>query len=87
MRMARLRVTSATADGGKKPGEFVLENVPPGSYTLVVWKEGMHEVPVEADGKISAYNYSENIVKELPITVEAGKECVVTEVKIELQKK
>ncbi|MBL9085734.1 MAG: hypothetical protein JNM10_01195 [Planctomycetia bacterium] len=80
-------VTSATAEGDRKPGEFVLENVPPGSYTLVVWKEGMHEVPVEADGKISAYNYSENIVKEIPITVEAGKECVVTEVKIELQKK
>jgi len=80
-------VTSAKAEGAVKPGEFALENVPPGSYTLVVWKEGMYEMAVEADGKISAYNYSENIVKEIAITVEAGKELVVPEVKIELQKK
>jgi len=56
-----------------KPGEFVLENVPEGEYTLVIWKEGMVETPLESDGKISSYSYSAEIVKELPVKVEAGK--------------
>lgn len=80
-------VTSHVEAGGLAPGEWALADVPPGDYTLVVWKEGMHEMPQEADGKISAYNYSDNIVRELPIKVEAGKELVVPDVVIELQKK
>lgn len=62
-------LTSAT----EKPGEFVLENVPEGEYTLVVWKEGMGEKAVESDGKISSYTYDADIVKEFPVKVEAGK--------------
>jgi plastocyanin len=80
------RVTSAKADGDRKPGEFVLENVPPGDYTLVVWKEGMIEKAMAAGGKISAYSYSSNIVSEQAVKVEAGKEVVVPDVKIAVQK-
>ena len=66
-------VTSATEKDGCKPGEFVLENVPPGTYTLVLWHEGMLETPVVADGKIAAYSYSPDVTKEESVTVEAGK--------------
>lgn len=70
-------VTSEKAEGDLKPGEFRLTDVPAGSYTLVVWKEGMHEMPIFADAKISAYNYSDNMVLTFPVTVEAGKDAVV----------
>ena len=36
-------VTSDKASGDLKPGAFALDRVPPGTYTLVVWKEGMVE--------------------------------------------
>ena len=80
-------LTSEAAADGKKPGEFVLKDVPEGEYTLVVWKEGMEETPVMADGKISAYTYSPEIVKEIPIKVEAGKDLVVPDVVIDAPKK
>ena len=49
----------------------------PGTYTVVVWKEGMLEKPKVSDGKISAYEYSNNHVEEKPVTVEAGKDATV----------
>jgi plastocyanin len=80
------KVTSATTVGDTKPGEFVLDNVPPGDYTLVVWKEGMLEKAMAAGGKISAYSYSSNIVIEQAVKVEAGKDTVVPDVKLAVQK-
>lgn len=79
-------VTSDKAAGDLKPGAFKLDQVPPGSYTLVVWKEGMVEKPIESDGKVSAYNYSENVVIEKQVTVEAGKELDLGDITIPLQK-
>ena len=69
--------TSEVAVDGKKPGEYVLKDVPEGEYTLLLWKEGMVETPVMADGKISAYTYTPDLLKELPVKVEAGKEVVL----------
>jgi hypothetical protein len=66
-------VTSATAQGDRKPGEFRLENVPPGDYVVVAWHEGMVETPVLSDGKIAAYSYSPDVTVEKPLKVEAGK--------------
>lgn len=79
-------VTSDKASGDLKPGAFALDRVPPGTYTLVVWKEGMVEKPVESDGKVSAYNYSENVVIEKQITVEAGKDLDLGDIVVPLQK-
>ena len=59
---------------GRKCGEYVLEDVPPGSYTLVFWHEGMIETAVKQDGQIKAYTYSEDLpLEEEAVTVEAGK--------------
>jgi hypothetical protein len=79
--------TSETATDGRKPGEFVIDGVPPGEYVLVVWKEGMIETPVVADGKISSYTYSPDVITEVPVKVEAGKEAVVPDVIIAAPKK
>jgi hypothetical protein len=71
-------VTSAKAETGRKAGEFVLENVPPGTYVVVLWHEGMLETPVVADGKIAAYSYSPDVEMEKPdVKVEAGKTATV----------
>jgi plastocyanin len=79
-------VTKATP-GALKPGEFALENVPAGDYTLVVWKEGMHETPTVADGKIASYTYSPNTIVTKEIKVEAGKECPYQTIEIPFQAK
>jgi hypothetical protein len=64
-------VTAARDGDGRKTGEFVLENVPEGEYTLVFRKEGVHETPSVADGKITAYTYSQDITWEVPVKVTA----------------
>ena len=77
-------VTSAAAADGKKPGEFVLKDVPAGKYTLVAWHEGMDETAVESGGKIAAYNYSNPVLsKDIEVTVEAGKDAVVPDIVFE----
>jgi len=66
-------VTSEKAVEGKKPGEFVLADVPPGDYEVVCWHEGMVETPNEKDGQIASYTYSDDFVQTEKVTVEAGK--------------
>jgi plastocyanin len=66
-------ITSAEAKDDKKPGEFVLENVPPGNYQIVCWHEGMKETPTMQDGKIASYSYSDPIVKTEDISCPGGK--------------
>jgi hypothetical protein len=78
-------VTSAEAKGDRKPGEFLLENVPAGEYELVCWHEGMKETPVMQDGKIASYSYSEPIVKSVKITCPAGGASPPTTFEIELK--
>ncbi|MGE0191815.1 MAG: hypothetical protein AB7T63_07195 [Planctomycetota bacterium] len=53
-------------------GTFALEGVPPGSYKLKIWHEGMGEVPILVDNKISSYEYSEDWVEEIPVTLGSG---------------
>ena len=53
-------------------GTFALEGVPPGSYTLKIWHEGMQEIPTIKDNQITGYDYGEDWVEEVPVTVEAG---------------
>ncbi|HVG94440.1 MAG TPA: hypothetical protein VND21_08340 [Planctomycetota bacterium] len=67
-----VQVTRDSDGDGRKAGEFVLENVPEGEYTLVFWKEGVRETPSVADGKITAYTYSPDITWEVPVKVTAG---------------
>lgn len=70
-------VTPEKASEGRKAGEFVIESVPPGEYTLVAWHEGMVETPTIVDSKIAAYVYSDEVVKsEEGVKVEAGKTVV-----------
>ena len=54
-------VTGAQDAPGRKAGEFVIEDVPPGEYDVVCWHEGMEEHPVMADGKIASYSYSPDV--------------------------
>lgn len=49
-------------------GRFRLEDVPPGSYTLVVWHEPVAQV--SADGQVQR---TEPIVRKTPVTVTAGR--------------
>jgi hypothetical protein len=67
-------VTSEKAVDGKKPGEFVLTDVPPGDYELVCWHEGMVETPNVQDGKIASYTYSKDHEETVKVTVTAGKD-------------
>jgi hypothetical protein len=80
-------LTSAEERSGLKPGEFLLDAVPPGDYVLVIWKEGMVETPTMTDNKISAYTYSPDVVKEFPVKVEAGKAFTLADYVIEAPKK
>ena len=70
-------LTAGKDADGRKAGEFTLTDVPPGEYVLVIWKEGVKEVPSESEGKISAYNYGDDLVIEVKVTVEAGKTAEV----------
>jgi len=80
-------VLTRAADGeGCKAGEFTLDGVPPGEYTIVIWKEGISEKEQITDGKISAYNYGPDIVEERTVKVEAGKTAEVEDVLIDATK-
>jgi plastocyanin len=58
-------------------GEYSLENVPPGTYRVVCWHEGMIGTPVTKDNDIVGFNYSKDVEVEKTATVEASKEVVV----------
>jgi plastocyanin len=70
-------VTSEKATEGRKAGEYVLADVPPGTYEVVCWHEGMEEKPTISQGLISSYSYSDDVVKTGSVTVEAGKDAVL----------
>jgi plastocyanin len=65
-------VTSDTAAEGRKAGEYAIEDVPPGTYVLVCWHEGMEERPVVVDGRIGTYVYGPDFVERREVTVKAG---------------
>ncbi|MDJ0974921.1 MAG: carboxypeptidase regulatory-like domain-containing protein [Planctomycetota bacterium] len=57
-----------------KDGRFEIKDVPPGTYTLVCWHEGMQEKPLlGGDGGIAGYDYGPDFETSVSITVEAGK--------------
>lgn len=56
-----------------KDGKFELKDVPPGTYTVVCWHEGMREIPqMSGGGGISGYDYGPSIEETQKVTVEAG---------------
>lgn len=77
-------ITSEKADAarGTAPGEVVFTDVPPGTYGVVVWHEGMVESPLLSDGKISGYAYSADIVQAGASVTVTPKGTVACEVAI-----
>ena len=57
-----------------KDGRFTLENVPPGTWTLVCWHEGMTWSAVVKDGAIAGYNYGKDVEVSAKVTVTTGGE-------------
>jgi plastocyanin len=77
-------LTTAKDSDACKAGEFTLTDVPPGTYTLVIWKESpKEEAVVGSDGKIGTYNYGDDLVQEVEVKVEAGKTTEVADVLID----
>lgn len=55
-----------------KNGNFVLDNVPPGSYTVHLWHEGIKIIAKEMeDGKVKKYHYEEPYESQKEVTVSA----------------
>ncbi len=63
-------------------GEFVMENVPPGQYELVVWQRSWWQTWQERDpdsGIVARMGFAEPVEKVQGIAVEAGKDVVANE--------
>lgn len=77
-------MTSERADParGTEAGEAVFTDVPPGTYEVVVWHEGMVTTPVLSDGKISGYAYSADVVESAGRVTVTPKGTVAHEVAI-----
>jgi len=60
-------------------GSFTFTDVPPGTYTLKLWRDNWHidEVKNEA-GKITSYRTQPDYKKEQQITIESGKKAEVS---------
>src|SRR5688572_11663653 len=54
-------------------GEFVIKDVPPGTYTLKMWHEGV--VVKDINSKLKIYNYEEPYELTQPVTVAANAEA------------
>jgi len=64
---------TSDVDGPAGPaGEVTLDDVPPGTYDVVCWHEGMMRTVVVVDGKPSGENFSADQVKSTSVTVAAG---------------
>jgi len=63
-------VTSEKAVGDKKPGEYVLTDVPPGEYELFCWHEGMEEKAQVNQGQVNAYVYGRDFLAQKRVKVE-----------------
>ncbi len=55
-----------------KDGTFRIENVPPGTYTLRCWHEGMQEVALYSAGAISGYDYGDDFEEDREVDVKPG---------------
>jgi len=61
-----------------KNGNFVLENIPPGSYTLHMWHEGVAVTDKEMEnGKVKKYYYEEPYESQKDVTVAANGDVAV----------
>jgi hypothetical protein len=59
-------------------GNFHIDNVPPGTYTLQLWHEGIAVTnKVLENGKVSKYDFEEPYEENRPVTVTQQKETVV----------
>ena len=71
-------------------GRYDIADIPPGTYTLVAWHEGLDFEPQVANGEIATYRFDAPIVLEREFTIEAGKTLTVDftfEVPVGLRKK
>lgn len=60
-------------------GRFSFSNVPPGTYTLKLWRDNWHIEEVKNEsGKITSYKFHPDYRKELQVIIEASKETSVT---------
>jgi hypothetical protein len=58
-------------------GQYTLDDVPPGTYTVECWHEGMKADPIIQNGQIAGYNYQADFSTTKSATVEAGKDVTV----------
>ncbi len=59
-------------------GAFSLNDVPPGKYKLILWRDNWNVEEVKnSGGAIESYKWAKDISKEQEVTVEAGKDVVV----------
>jgi hypothetical protein len=60
-----------------KNGNFILDNIPPGSYTIRLWHEGVKIIAKEMEnGKVKKYHYEEQYESQKELTVSAKGEVV-----------
>jgi hypothetical protein len=62
-------VTSSASAGERAAGEYVLTDVPPGTYVLECWHAGMTGTAVTSDGRLVAYRYSPDAVLTRSVVV------------------
>ncbi len=61
-------------------GSFSLTDIPPGDYTLVIWRDNwLLDQQKDAEGRITAYKWGPDLMKREQVHIEAGKEIQLTE--------
>lgn len=59
-------------------GGFSFSNVPPGTYTLKLWRDNWHVDQIKNEnGKITSYKFQPDYKKEQQVTIESSKESKV----------
>jgi hypothetical protein len=55
-------------------GNYVIDNIPPGEYRLIMWHEGARVTKVETErGKTVRYDYEDPYLTESQLTIEKGR--------------
>ncbi len=60
-------------------GEFTINDIPPGTYTLKLWRDSWDISEMRAEnGKIAAYKWGDDFKREQTVTIEAGRSTQVS---------